>query len=153
MLRQMKESDIDSIVNLENNTLGETLGHDMLHDILNNPIMKAYCYEDNNKVLGYISVSFDGNVLEILNFCVDINYQNKKIGKKLLNYAIVNNYKLGCKSVILEVRKDNLRAIHLYESFGFKNIYVRKNYYKDLVDALVYELKLNDYNLAMSNDL
>ena len=40
MLRQMKESDIDSIVNLENNTLGETLGHDMLHDILNNPIIK-----------------------------------------------------------------------------------------------------------------
>jgi len=152
MLRQMKESDIDSIVNLENNTLGETLGHDMLHDILNNPIMKAYCYEDNN-VLGYISVSFDGNILEILNFCVDINYQNKKIGKKLLNYAIINNYKLGCKSVILEVRKDNLRAIHLYESFGFKNIYVRKNYYKDLVDALVYELKLNDYNLAIDKEI
>ena len=153
MLRQMKESDIDSIVNLENNTLGETLGHDMLHDILNNPIMKAYCYEDNNNVLGYISVSFDGNILEILNFCVDINYQNKKIGKKLLNYAIINNYKLGCKSVILEVRKDNLRAIHLYESFGFKNIYVRKNYYKDLVDALIYELKLNDYNLAIDKEI
>ena len=153
MLREMLESDIDSIVNLENNALGETLGKDMLHDILTNPIMKAYSYIDNDKVLGYISVSFDGEILEILNFCVDINYQNKKIGKKLLNYAIINNYKLGCKSVILEVRKDNLRAIHLYESFGFKIISTRKNYYKDLCDALVYELKLNDYNLVIDKEI
>lgn len=147
MLRKIKESDIDSIIKLENETLGETLGESMLNDILTNPLMKAYVYDDN-KILGYISVSFDGNILEILNFCVSPNNQNNGIGKKLLNYAIMDSYKDGCKSVILEVRADNIKAIHVYESFGFKKISIRKQYYKDLCDALVYEIKLNDYNIV-----
>lgn len=152
MIRLMEFNDINDIIKIEEETLNETLGFNMLNDILTNDIMKAYVYIEN-KVLGYISVSFDGNTLEILNFCVDKNNQGKSIGKKLLNYAIINAYKEECKNVILDVRKDNNRAINLYESFGFKLIHTRKNYYKDSCDALVYELKLNDYNLVIDKEL
>ena len=152
MIRLMEFNDINDIIKIEEETLNETLGFNMLNDILTNDIMKAYVYVDN-KVLGYISVSFDGYTLEILNFCVDKNMQGKSIGKKLLNYAIINAYKNGAKNVILDVRKDNLKAISLYESFGFKLIHTRKNYYKDTCDALVYELKLNDYNLVIDKKL
>ncbi len=145
MLRELLEADIESVVNLENLTLGETLGSNMLKDIITNPIMKAYVYEELNKVLGYISISFDGYTIEILNFCVDESRQRSGIGKALLNYAIMNSYKNGAKNVVLEVRRDNYKAIALYEAFGFKIISTRKKYYKDLCDALVYEKKLNDY--------
>ena len=138
MLREIKKEDIDSIVKIEEETLNTTLGKGMLEDIITNPIMKAYVYDDNG-VLGYISVSFDGITLEILNFCVDINHQNKGIGFKLINYSIEEATKNGAKSVFLEVREDNKRAIHIYESLGFKLIHIRKNYYKDLCNALVYE--------------
>ena len=152
MIRLMEFNDINDIIKIEEETLNETLGFNMLNDILTNDIMKAYVYIEN-KVLGYISVSFDGNTLEILNFCVDKNSQGKSIGKKLLNYAIINAFKEKCKNVILDVRKDNNRAINLYESFGFKLIHTRKNYYKDSCDALVYELKLTDYNLVIDKEL
>ena len=152
MIRLMEFNDINDIIKIEEETLNESLGFNMLNDILTNDIMKAYVYIEN-KVLGYISVSFDGNTLEILNFCVDKNNQGKSIGKKLLNYAIINAFKEKCKNVILDVRKDNNRAINLYESFGFKLIHTRKNYYKDSCDALVYELKLNDYNLVIDKEL
>ena len=152
MIRELKESDIKSVVELENEALGESLGENMLTDMLTNPLMKSYVYEDN-KILGYISVSFDGYTLEILNFCVSSNNQNKGIGKKILNYAIIDSYKNGCKNVILDVRSDNLRAIHLYESFGFKIIHTRKKYYKDLCDALIYEKKLNDYNIVLNKEV
>ena len=105
MLRKLENTDIESVVELENNTIGETLGFNMLNDIITNPIMDAYVYLDKDIVKGYISVSFDGYTLEIINFCVDSNSQNKGIGKKLLNYAIINAYKDNCKNVILEVRK------------------------------------------------
>ncbi len=153
MLRKLENTDIDSVIELENSTIGETLGFNMLNDIITNPIMNAYVYLDKDIVKGYISVSFDGYTLEILNFCVDSNSQNKGIGKKLLNYAIINAYKDGCKNVVLEVRRDNVKAIHLYESFGFKVISTRKQYYKDLCDALVYEKKLNDYNIVLDKEL
>ena len=153
MIRLMKSSDIDKIIKIEEETLNETLGFDMLNEILTNKLMKAYVFLDNNNILGYISISFDGITLEILNFCVDKLNQHKGIGKKLLNYAIINSYKEGCKNVILDVRKDNINAIKLYESFGFKLIHIRKDYYKDLCDALIYELKLNDYNEVIDKEL
>jgi ribosomal-protein-alanine N-acetyltransferase len=138
MLRRIKKEDIDSIIKIEEDTLNTTLGKEMLEDIISNPIMNAYVYDDNG-VLGYISTSFDGITLEILNYCVASNHQNKNIGKKLLEYAINEAVKAGGKTVFLEVRQDNKRAIHIYESFGFKLIHIRKNYYKDSCDALVYE--------------
>jgi ribosomal-protein-alanine N-acetyltransferase len=41
--------------------------------------------------------------------------------------------------ILLEVRQSNNAAINLYKSFGFKEIGVRKKYYKD-EDALMLRL-------------
>jgi len=35
------------------------------------------------------------------------------------------------KTVFLEVRENNFSAISLYKKIGFKEINIRKNYYKD----------------------
>ncbi len=140
MIRPIEKKDIDRIISLENETIGSSLG-DMLNDLVTNPLMGAYVYEDN-EVLGYISYTFDGDILEILNFCVSKKNQNQGIGKQLLSKLLLDMQLSGAKSSILEVREDNIRAIHVYESFGYKKISVRKNYYKDSCNALVYEKSL-----------
>lgn len=140
MIRPIEKKDIDRIISLENETIGSSLG-DMLNDLVTNPLMGAYVYEDN-EVLGYISYTFDGDILEILNFCVSKKNQNQGIGKHLLSKLLLDMQLSGAKSSILEVREDNIRAIHVYESFGYKKISVRKNYYKDSCNALVYEKSL-----------
>lgn len=140
MIRKVEKKDIDTIISLENDTIGSSLGS-MLEDLITNPLMGAYVY-DNEGVLGYISYTFDGEILEILNFCVAKNSQNMGIGKKLLSYLLEDMKAKGAKSSILEVRSDNLRAIHVYDAFGYKRISIRKNYYKDSCDALVYEKSL-----------
>ena len=38
---------------------------------------------------------------------------------------------------LLEVRRSNLKAIQLYEKFGYKIIHTRNSYYRDGEDALV----------------
>lgn len=141
MIRKLEKKDIDSIVSLENETIGSSLGSSMLNDILTNPLMGAYVYFED-EVLGYISYSFDGEIVEILNFCVTNKKQNQGIGKKLLSYLFEQMISLGAKTSILEVREDNVRAIHVYESFGYKKISIRKNYYKDSCNAIVYEKRL-----------
>lgn len=65
-----------------------------------------------------------------LGLTVKRNYWNQGIGsmllKNLIKYAKTN----GIEIVNLEVRSDNLNAIHLYEKFGFKHIGTSPAYFK-----------------------
>ncbi|MBQ2472613.1 MAG: ribosomal protein S18-alanine N-acetyltransferase, partial [Acholeplasmatales bacterium] len=130
---------------LELDTLGTTLGSEMLEDNLSNSMSHFYVYEDRNEIIGYISISFDGEQGEILNFCVNKGYQHNGIGTKLLAYAINILHSKGAKSFILEVRESNIGAISLYEKFGFKRISLRKNYYSNNENALVYLKEMISY--------
>lgn len=143
MIREYKREDISAIVELENSTLGESLGYEMLQRDLDNEIQKCYVYENNGVVLGYISCVFDGFAVEILNFCVQGNVQNQRIGTEILDFVFNTYYSLGATNVILEVRESNARAIHLYEKFGFKKISIRKQYYKNNENAIVYQKIFN----------
>ena len=144
MIRRINYDDVSKIVELENNTLGTTLGEKMLEMAVRSPMAYYYVYIENNKLLGYISTSFDGDVIEILNFCVDKNYQGKGIGKKLLAYVLSILYSKGAKSSILEVRESNIKAISLYKKMGYKEISIRKNYYSNGENAKVLEFKFID---------
>jgi len=44
----------------------------------------------------------------------------------------------------LEVRKSNIPAQKLYEKFGFKKCGLRKNYYENKEDAILYQLERKD---------
>ena len=137
MIRLYNESDIPFIVSLEEETLGTSLGYEMLLNNLSNEFSHFYVYEEDSIILGYISISFDGEQGEILNFCVNKNCQHKGIGTKLLSYAINHLHSKGAKSFILEVRESNANAIKLYRKFGFNLISTRKNYYSNGENAFV----------------
>ncbi len=66
-----------------------------------------------------------------LGICVLRQYWNKGIGTKLLS-EILDFAKLSAQSEIvsLEVRSDNLSAIHLYTKFGFEKVGTFKGYFK-----------------------
>ena len=145
MIRLYNKKDIKSIVALELDTLGTTLGSEMLEDNLSNSMSHFYVYEDRNEIIGYISISFDGEQGEILNFAVNKGYQKKGIGTKILAYAMNILHSKGAKSFILEVRESNIGAISLYEKFGFKRISLRKNYYSNNENALVYLKEMISY--------
>ena len=137
MIRRYQECDIDAIVDLELKTLNTTLGKDMLKNELDNPFSYIFVYTVENNVVGYISYSFDGDIAEMLNFCVDTNMQGQGIGKELLEYTFNIFKDLSANSSILEVRESNYKAISLYNKFGYKKISVRKAYYSNGENALV----------------
>ncbi len=147
MIRKYNKSDISNIILLENKVLHTTLG-DSLYLDLDNPFTRHYVYiDENNNLIGYISSMFDGEMISIENFCVDNNSQNKGIGSSLLEKLLSECYKENPSEIIgaiLEVRKSNSRAIHVYEKFGFKAIHIRKNYYSDNEDAIVLQKLFNE---------
>ncbi len=59
-------------------------------------------------------------------------------GKRILSY-LLNQAKLnGAKKAILEVKSNNFSAQSLYEKIGFIPIGIRKKFYKDRSDAIIF---------------
>ena len=57
-------------------------------------------------------------------------YWNKGIGSQLWSSIIDFAKKNGFEVIDLQVRSDNLSAIHLYEKFGFKKIGIHPDFFK-----------------------
>ena len=54
-----------------------------------------------------------------------------------MDNLIILSDSLNLNSITLEVRESNTPAIKLYEKFDFKNLGVRKNYYKNNENAII----------------
>ena len=109
-------------------------------------IFSAYGIRENadgntRELAGYIAVYHTAGELEILNIAVREDRRKQGLGHKLLRTALQAGEKMGILSAVLEVRVSNRPAIHLYESFGFRQVGRRRAYYQDTgEDALVYVL-------------
>ena len=135
MIRRANYRDLDAI-----NIIGREL-HDnfdylfKMENVLNTSYSRVYLYEEEGKVLGFIHVDSHFEIMDLINIIVLKEYQNKGIGNKLLEF-VVNNEEY--EKIMLEVRESNANAIHLYEKYGFKEIYRRKKYYGE-EDAVIME--------------
>lgn len=82
---------------------------------------------------------------ELYNISVDPAYQGRGIGRMLLNHMLTRSRTMPVDSVFLEVRVSNQRAIDLYQSVGFRQVGVRKDYYQHdkwgREDAFVFALR------------
>lgn len=99
-----------------------------------NPFAKFLVLKEENKVIGYIYYSDIYERAEINQFEIETFHRNCGKGQKLLKKLI----EAVDKSITLEVRKDNISAIRVYEKLGFKRKAIRKNYY-DGVDGILME--------------
>jgi len=77
-------------------------------------------------------------------------YRGQKIAQKLLAHSLMEAYQLGARRAMLEVRKSNHAAQHLYRKFGFEAVGLRSDYYKDThEDAILMTLgEINPKELA-----
>ena len=105
-------------------------------DLKNNPFGHYLCYIEKNKIIGYLYYSDIYDRAEINQIEVNSINRNCGIGTKLMK-KLTETVE---KSITLEVRIDNLSAIHLYEKFKFNKIGIRKGYYNG-VDAILMERK------------
>ncbi|PKK97574.1 MAG: ribosomal-protein-alanine N-acetyltransferase [Tenericutes bacterium HGW-Tenericutes-3] len=131
MIRKAIINDIDSLVKIEKMVFTESLGESFLYDeFLLNPFAHYFVYELNGQIIGYIGYrAIDANA-EMMNFCMDPNYQGQGFGSQLFEHSVQYLKELKVKSLLLEVRKSNKKAQAFYERYGFTKSHIRKNYYK-----------------------
>lgn len=74
----------------------------------------------HDQVIGSIMVGYEGHRGWINYLAVLPSYQKQGYGKLLINKAITELRKLGCRKVNLQIRPTNLRVIEFYQHLGFK---------------------------------
>src|SRR5690625_138228 len=138
MIRYMEEKDILKVVSLEKKIFKESLGEEFLYNELKlNPYQKYFIYEINDELIGYIGLRVYDKDAEVLNFLINEDYQNKGYDKKLIDFILKYLKESKDETLNLEVSVLNKKAINFYKKHKFEIINVRKNYYKNNVDAYV----------------
>ncbi len=97
---------------------------------------------DGKELVGYISYSLTDGVADLDDVVVCPDYRRRGLGYRLVCECFADLTKKGAGRILLEVRKGNQNAISLYAKAGFTKISVRKKYYSNGEDALVYQKEL-----------
>ena len=82
----------------------------------------------------------------LFNIAVDPAFQRRGLGRALLEQVIDEIEKRGVVTLWLEVRASNVAAIALYESLGFNEATIRRNYYPTVdgrEDAIIMALPIS----------
>ena len=141
-IETLKKEHISKVVEIEEKLLEETLGNEMLQAELHNKYAHFYVALDSDIVVGYIGAWIIEGTTDMINFVVDSNYQHQGIGQLLMQEIINQSVKENSKEILLEVREKNNQAINFYLLQGFKQIAVRKEYYKNKDNALILRKEL-----------
>lgn len=111
------------------------------NDLINNPFSNYYVYKIDNKIVAFINYDIIYERIELVDIYVLEEYRNQKIATKLIEKMLEDATNNNVKSISLEVRKDNEKAIKLYNKFDFKEVAIRKNYYH-MIDGILMEKKV-----------
>ena len=136
-IRKGELCDLTSIINIEKAVYNKPYWNvEMLKKLFIDSIIETvWVIENRKKIIGFLIEQRCDNEINLLNVAVDRQFQNRGIGKKLINHYL-DRIPRNC-SVFLEVNKSNIIARKIYADLNFKNIGMRKNYYNDGGDALI----------------
>lgn len=144
----MRASDIEQVAGIEADAFPFPWTRGNFLDSLTSGYPAWVLRAHDGKLLGYFLLMNAVDELHILNITVRPDLQGRGLGRILLDKIIQLARKDGMKSVLLEVRPSNQRALQVYRHVGFAQIGLRKNYYPAGAaareDAIVMRLPLSD---------
>ena len=131
-IRKMKDTDIAAVSRIEKLTHIQPWSENVLTDCYHSDYLCLVAEENDyqKELKGYIILSQVLDEAHLLNLCVSLKYQGFGLGRELTARGIKEVVKRGARKMFLEVRRSNMIAIRLYESFGFSEIGIRTNYYQ-----------------------
>ena len=130
-LRKMTEEDLPLVMMVELAAYSHPWTQGNFIDCLRNRHYSCWVFEHAHKISGHVVISAAKNTGEahILNICIHPDSQGKGWGRKVLAEAewIAKQYQ--AETCFLEVRPSNIAGITLYQSVGYNEVGLRKNYY------------------------
>ncbi|MCE3264700.1 MAG: rimI [Pseudoduganella sp.] len=125
----MQESDLDEVVAVEQEVYPHPWSRSNFSDSLAQGYHAWVLRAQDGQLMGYFLVMGIVDEAHLLNVAVARPWQGKGLGRLLVNQAVALSRGLGMESILLEVRPSNVRALEIYQRYGFAEIGRRKGYY------------------------
>ena len=139
MIIRASSNHIQDILDIERKCFSNPWSADSFISEINNEIGSNWVYMIDSKLVGYLFGWYIKDEFHINNIAVHEDFRRLGIAEKMIGDIIL---KFILKNIFLEVSKLNSRAILLYEKIGFKKNGVRKKYYNDNSDAILYKMEI-----------
>ena len=125
----MESADMDEVVALEQSVYPHPWSRANFTDSLANGYQAWVLRDAKNALAGYFLLMPALDEAHLLNVAVAAERQGEGVGRYLLDKVMACARGLSMESVLLEVRPSNLRALEVYQRYGFVHIGRRKQYY------------------------
>ncbi|NPA75858.1 MAG: ribosomal protein S18-alanine N-acetyltransferase [Euryarchaeota archaeon] len=135
-IREFREEDVYDVFVISAQSLTEMYSLELFIDIhLAWP--SGFLVAVTSEIVGFIAGAKMNGTARILMLAVAPQQRRKGIGSTLLRRFIHNARQEGLRSVSLEVRTGNKRAIEFYQKHGFQIVSMLNNYYTNGDSAYV----------------
>ena len=132
---KMNESHVSAVAELEKQNFSEPWPDIAVRSELTNKLALWLVALDGDTVVGYVGSQTVLQEADMMNIAVAHSHRRRGIARALVEELI---RQLDAYQLTLEVRASNAGAIALYDSLGFTQVGLRKNYYhKPKEDALI----------------
>ncbi len=129
ILTNMKPEHVAQVAQLEKLCFSDPWNEASVASELTNKLSLWLVAEEDGVVAGYIGSQTVIDETDMMNIAVHPDYRRQGIATWLIEALICALKEKGSRCLTLEVRQSNLAAIALYESMGFAQVGLRKNYY------------------------
>lgn len=136
-IRDLKESDLDKVMEIENLCfVAPWQKDDIYRELHSNEFAFLYVATIDDEVVGYVDFWITFDSATICQIAVHPNYQRKSIGSALLDEVLKECYAKKVFNITLEVRESNNKGINFYKKHGFIPCVTKPHYYSNGENAI-----------------
>ena len=134
----MNEHHVPQIAQLERECFADPWSQQSIASELHNPLSLWLVAQEGQTLLGYVGSQTCLDETDMMNIAVSPASRRQGVARALIEALVSALRERGSKQLTLEVRASNGPARQLYESLGFLQVGLRKNYYRNpKEDALI----------------
>lgn len=126
---RMQPSDISDVLAIENDVYPFPWTRGNFLDSINSGYETWILRDGSGALNGYFLLMPSLDDAHLLNITVQRDLHGRGIGRLLLDKAKAITLERNLHALLLEVRPSNVRALKIYERYGFSRIGIRKGYY------------------------
>jgi len=142
-IRKMTKEDLSEVVRIEESIFGLPWSYDSFLSAIEREDNVYLVATEGQKIMGYVGMYVLFGEGEIVNVAVAEEYRRRGVARALMEELFAYKEERSLERLILEVRLSNLPAKHLYDSLGFSEIGIRKDFYEaPREDAYIMEINL-----------
>ena len=127
----MNESHVAQVAALEKLCFSDPWSENSVASELENPLSLWLIAEEEGTVQGYVGSQTVMDETDMMNIAVHPDCRRRGVASALIGELVNQLRERGSHILRLEVRESNVPAIALYESMGFTQLGLRKNYYRN----------------------